>query len=1581
MQELKNMEVPMATTKSNSCLWNRFTYLYPLQKTIRFELVPVGSTYENIEKNNIIYAKWKNGKNETFGIDAEREKNFEIIKNYLDEAHRLFIENTLSIQNLKKFEKQEKEKSKKKSNNWEKLLRDYYNSWVSYRDQKPDKTQETLPNDKKELYKKFLELINFSANNLKNEIVSYYKKKNVGNFKIEDSGIKILYEKSPIKILKYYIDTDQIQVENKDELLQIINTFNDFKTYLYGFNKNRANVYDVNIDNPIKTSLAFRIFEENLEFFILNIVKWESFSKAIDSSAIKYELKAKKWDIKGKLKELSKNLIEPKFNKKLEEFFKPEMFIYFLSQTGIDHYNEVIGGRLDQSGKVKIQGINELINLTMQKISNPDKKNFPTLHLLYKQILSDRKKELGLSQFKSESEMLEAIKKFTNDWKEKRIRFEGLSDKIDAIEYLKKIYRSTLNELKNNPELKSGFFLSDKAIREISIDILGGFNTIHSVWFNIVNSMNDEKGKPISKKLKDKHKRKKYFSFQEIEKLVTKYVQDNAIINKGQEILPYKEYWQGIFGKEFKIEKYIQEKINFLIDEKSNGDNKNRAQREGDDKIKLPSLMECVDGNQLKKILSRDSLNNNKESILIIKEYLDAAIRLIHFVKNFQINEKDLIKEIDNFTELNKSSQFINLIEDWVNNHFDIFILYNKVRNFVTKKEKNTEKIKVNFDNPTFLSGWDVEKETSNYGFLLMKDNAYYLGIADKTFNTYLGFFDSEKRREKIEELKVELEKLKNKKQNKKNQEKIQKIEEELNELESIENFKKGDSYKKIWYKYMPDLTKMIPKCSVQMKEVKNHFKNSNKDYILNNKNGKDNFIRPLKITKEIFLLNNTKFDKQKNKFLKIDDTDSNNNIKGPKKFQKEYLELTNDRVGYQKALHTWINFCIDFLKSYNSCQYFDYSNLKKANQYESLDEFYADANSRGYKIKFENISKEYIHKKVNEGKIYLFKIHNKDFSSKKNNKNSRDNLHTSYWKLLFDEKNLNDVVLKLNGQAEVFYRPAMIKNQTVVHHKNEPIENKNPQNPKKTSKFNYDIIKDKRFTENKFLFHCPITLNFKVREKFNLNKEVQNTIAQNPEVNIIGIDRGERNLLYYSVINQDGEILESGSFNLIKSEYTNSKGNLITYETDYHKLLNEKEQERKKARENWDIIENIKELKQGYLSHVIHKIAQLVIKYNAIVILEDLNSGFKRGRFKIEKQVYQNFEKALIQKLNYLVFKDRKNPRDPGGYLNAYQLTDKFESFQNLGKQSGILFYTSANYTSKVDPVSGFMQNYYGTYDPSKKEIFLNMFESIVFNGRYFEIIYNLDKNNNNNNDIDLFYYQPKWTVVTNVIRSLYDSKNRRILTIDVNEKFKELLKEYNIEYKNGENIIDKIKNQDKSFIKKFHDYFKLIQNVRVSTEDDSDFIQSPVYPFYDSRKLKNQEMKKINLPENGDANGAYNIARKGIILLKKLSIRAEIEKLLRKNNNDINFNEFNDKNKLKKLFNDPKFNNLYQTWIKEYYHISNKDNKSYENKKENKQLIDNFIRYISDLTVTKSDWESYIQNPEIVQKQVNTWRKIIKS
>lgn len=61
----------------------------------------------------------------------------------------------------------------------------------------------------------------------------------------------------------------------------------------------------------------------------------------------------------------------------------------------------------------------------------------------------------------------------------------------------------------------------------------------------------------------------------------------------------------------------------------------------------------------------------------------------------------------------------------------------------------------------------------------------------------------------------------------------------------------------------------------------------------------------------------------------------------------------------------------------------------------------------------------------MNEGKIYLFEIYSKDFSEYSKGTN---NLHTMYFKALFDNDNLKNTVFKLSGNAELFIRPASIK-------------------------------------------------------------------------------------------------------------------------------------------------------------------------------------------------------------------------------------------------------------------------------------------------------------------------------------------------------------------------------------------------------------------------------------------------------------------------------------------------------------------------------------------------------------------------
>lgn len=566
----------------------------------------------------------------------------------------------------------------------------------------------------------------------------------------------------------------------------------------------------------------------------------------------------------------------------------------------------------------------------------------------------------------------------------------------------------------------------------------------------------------------------------------------------------------------------------------------------------------------------------------------------------------------------------------------------------------------------------------------------------------------------------------------------------------------------------------------------------------------------------------------------------------------------------------------IDFFKS-SINKHEDWSrfgfHFSDTNTYEDLSGFYREVEQQGYKISFRNVSVDYIHSLIEEGKIYLFQIYNKDFSPYSK---GTPNLHTLYWNMMFDERNLADVVYKLNGQAEVFFRKSSITCERPTHPANQAIDNKNTLNMKKQSVFTYDLIKDRRYTVDKFQFHVPITMNFKSTGNDNINQSVNEYIQKCDDLHIIGIDRGERHLLYLTVIDMKGQIKEQYSLNEIVNTY---KGN--EYRTNYHELLSKREDERMKARQSWQTIENIKELKEGYLSQVIHKISELMVKYNAIVVLEDLNMGFMRGRQKVEASVYQKFEKMLIDKLNYLADK-KKNPEEEGGILNAYQLTNKFTSFQKMGKQSGFLFYTQAWNTSKIDPVTGFVNLFDTRYETREKaKVFFCKFDSIRYNRDkdWFEFAFDYNKFTTKAEGT-----HTQWILCTygKRMETFRDEKQNSQWTsqeCDLTDKFKEFFAKYGIDIHT--NLKEAIAQQDSAdFFKGLLYLLKLTLQMRNSkTGTDIDYMQSPVADangnFYNSALCDN------SLPKNADANGAYNIARKGLWIVRQIKASDDLRNL----------------------------------------------------------------------------------------------------
>lgn len=825
-------------------------------------------------------------------------------------------------------------------------------------------------------------------------------------------------------------------------------------------------------------------------------------------------------------------------------------------------------------------------------------------------------------------------------------------------------------------------------------------------------------------------------------------------------------------------------------------------------------------------------LQGNFDAIDIIKEFLDKVFNIYSKWKIFECEDK-VDKDSDFY------SQHLEIMEILEN----IIRLYNLTRNYLSQKPSAKKKIKINFNNPSLADGWSESKVSANNTIIFRKDEQYYLGILNRS-PSY----------------------------------------KELLKLEKNFNDEETEYYERLNYYFMPDAMRMIPKSSVALKEVREYFQdNPDADsYLIQN----NSFKKPFSIPREIY------------------DMQYVNLYDGKKMYQKDYLKKTGDQEGYRDALNKWIDFCKEFISVYEGRKYFDYSELMPTDLYQDLNEFYTDVDAKSFKMGFSKISSVAVRNMVKEEKLLLFQIYNKDFSDKSKGK---PNLFTIYWKALFSDENLKLNKIRLNGQAEIFFRQKQIK-EAIRHKKDSFVVNrfdvegniipekiykeikdyKNgliseeslsketklglENNQYKYFQADYEIIKDRRYTENRLFFHVPISFNWDIKLDSNINDLAKKYIYDRDDIHIIGIDRGENHLLYYTVINLNGEIVEQGSLNSLSSF---SNKDQVEKTIPYHEMLKKREKERADARVSWHSIEKIKDLKEGYLSQVVHFLTNLIMKYNAIIILEDLNYGFKRGRFKVERQVYQKFEIALMNKLNCLIFKD-KVIDELGGALYPLQLCKRVDAYKNIGRQNGIIFYVPAAYTSKVDPITGFANLF--EFKRIKNSDFIKFFEKfdeIKYHQNEDVFSFSFDYKNMSEYVKTKDLKKTKWKIYSNSDRYFWNKKEGNC-QVDLTKKLKEILTKFELDYANNPDILTQFVNMKNDLDKKNLSselmwLFKLIVKIRNNDQlDNPDFIISPVKDeqghFFDSR----ENIKY--LPENGDANGAYNIARKGLLYREQL-------------------------------------------------------------------------------------------------------------
>lgn len=568
----------------------------------------------------------------------------------------------------------------------------------------------------------------------------------------------------------------------------------------------------------------------------------------------------------------------------------------------------------------------------------------------------------------------------------------------------------------------------------------------------------------------------------------------------------------------------------------------------------------------------------------------------------------------------------------------------------------------------------------------------------------------------------------------------------------------------------------------------------------------------------------------------------------------------------------------------------------------KSFDNEVKEALKECYVCEFVPINWDVVSKKQNSTDLFLFKIHCKDYLPKATGKKD---LQTMYWEdVLSDSSNH-----QLCGGAEIFMREPVPKESPVKHGVGSKLVNKRDKDGNtipeqiykeiylfannkvkkenlsaeaknyiesekvKIKEAKYEIVKDNRFYgETKYMFHCPITINFKAGSSSGVNEKITDALQQSDNLQFIGIDRGEKHLVYSCTIDKYGKIIKC-------NHHDNING------TDYVQKLEAVANERLIAKKNWQQQNRIKDLKSGYISHVVHRLVEETIKDDktiaphAYIVLEDLNSEMKRGRQKIEKQVYQNLELALAKKFNFVVDKTAKQG-ELGSVSMALQLTPPVTNYKDIEgkKRFGIMLYTRANYTSITDPATGWRKTIYiknGKDEEIKAQI-IDKFSNFGFYGKDYYFEYTEENAGHTwrmysgkdgkplprfQNKKQMLQDKNIWVPEQINVKEILD---KLFANFDKGRSFKEQV--------NEEVKLEKIEGRSETAWQSFRYVLNMIQQIRNSgiEKKDDNFLYSPVRnengEHFDTRNPQNNG--GLELIVDADANGAFNIARKGLIM-----------------------------------------------------------------------------------------------------------------
>ena len=425
--------IEIKTIKTRNIM-KEFTNLYPLSKTLRFELKPVGKTaetfkqwLEDMNKSELVVDNDGN----LFAKDKKIKEAYLAIKPIMDRLHEQLIEMSLLSEEAKQID-----------------FSDYFEAY---------KNKAVKAEMEKGLRKAFAKPFQFAGQCFIDMISNDPKVGTVIKTK-KDKQYECLTDAKMYNFLSANVkDLAEQNGIAEQKLAKHIEQFKGFWGYLDGYNQNRENYYEV--EKEASTAVATRIVHENLPTFCSNILRLEK--RREEYLSIYQYLKDNNRETKikdSKGEEIDVEAIS-------EDLFQIKHFNECLAQSQIEEYNRIIGN------------YNMLINLYNQlRRSEKDFKKVDEFETLYKQIGCGKKKSM-FETLQGDSDVKELLQKASEAGKQ---MFKDATDTIeiktvpDFIKFLKEC------------DNWDGIYMSKNAIDKIS-------SLYFANWHSIMDKLKEAK--------------------------------------------------------------------------------------------------------------------------------------------------------------------------------------------------------------------------------------------------------------------------------------------------------------------------------------------------------------------------------------------------------------------------------------------------------------------------------------------------------------------------------------------------------------------------------------------------------------------------------------------------------------------------------------------------------------------------------------------------------------------------------------------------------------------------------------------------------------------------------------------------------------------------------------------------------------------------------------------------------------------------------------------------------------------------------------------------------------------------------